>query len=180
MGKEPDANETLKTYQDKLKALDPLLTETVITNAVIKDWQTQTNFKTAATVETELKKIFKNGTLDENFKKIITKADSEITDGAKLFQKKKAQEIITLIRKWEYDKATDQVKTQKIIKMNMDKRPGDTLTEEEITTGLYKLAISEYKQKSDSEIQEWEKAQANNGDNKDKEEHGWFSPLDGN
>ena len=47
----------------------------------------------------ELDKVLKNGALDDTFKTAMTKADSEITDLAKLLQKKKAQEIITLIRK---------------------------------------------------------------------------------
>jgi hypothetical protein len=34
----------------------------------------------------------------------------------------------------------------------MDKKKEDNITEEEITTGLYKLAVGEYSQKSDSEI----------------------------
>jgi len=38
--------------------------------------------------------------------------------------------------------------------MNMDKKKEDAdPTDEEITTALYKLAVSEYKQKSDSEIE---------------------------
>src|SRR6185437_2271511 len=106
-------------------------------------------------MEAELKKIFKDSKLDETFKEVMTKADSEITDVAQLLTKKKASEIITLIRRWEYDKDTDdnKKKTIKIIKMNMAKKKDDTLTDEEITSGLYKLAISEYSPKTDTEIE---------------------------
>jgi hypothetical protein len=47
----------------------------------------------------ELKKVIKDNALDADFKKAMEKADAEITDLAKLFQKKKAKEIITLIRR---------------------------------------------------------------------------------
>jgi len=37
LGKTEDPTDTLKTYQTKLKALNPLLTETVITEEIMKD-----------------------------------------------------------------------------------------------------------------------------------------------
>jgi|SRR5215213_8455403 len=119
-------------------------------------------------MEAELKKILKDGALDADFKKVMTKADSEITGVADLLTKKKANEIITMIRKWEYDKETDadkKARTVKVIKMNMDKKAKDVdPTDKEITEGLYKLAISEYKNKTDTEIQTWEKAEENGDD----------------
>jgi len=50
-------------------------------------------------METELKKIFKDGALDADFKKAMTKADSDISNVADLLTKKKAKDIITLIRR---------------------------------------------------------------------------------
>jgi len=50
-------------------------------------------------MEAELKKIFKDGALDDTFKVVMTKSDSEITDVANLLTKKKAKEVITLIRR---------------------------------------------------------------------------------
>jgi len=46
----------------------------------------------------EIKKVIQDTKLDEEFAKLIAKEDAGITDVAKLFQKKKAQDIITLIR----------------------------------------------------------------------------------
>jgi hypothetical protein len=175
LGKNEDPTESLTDYQAKLKALDPILTETIITQAIIDDWKTQTNFKTSATMEAELKKVLENGKLKDTFKAVMTKADSEITDLAKLLQKKKAKEVITMIRRWEYDQESDsakKTKTVKVIKINMNKKKDDAdPTDEEITTGLYKLAISEYSQKSESEITAWEKGDSDNNNqtpNKDK------------
>jgi hypothetical protein len=74
---------------------------------------------------------------------------------AKLFQKKKAPQIITVIKRFAYDQETDSTKKERMlkeIKMNMTKSKDVILTEEEITTGLYKLAVSEYQSKTDSEI----------------------------
>jgi hypothetical protein len=99
LGQREDETDTLKTYQDKLKALDPILTETVITQAIVDDWKTHNNFKTAETMSQEIAKVIENGTLKADFKQMLVKADSEITDLAKLFQKKSAKEIITLIRR---------------------------------------------------------------------------------
>jgi hypothetical protein len=48
---------------------------------------------------TEIGKVLKNKALDADFKKALEKTDSEITDLAKLLQKKKASEVITLIRR---------------------------------------------------------------------------------
>ncbi|CAG8467722.1 19073_t:CDS:2, partial [Racocetra fulgida] len=42
--------------------------------------------------------ILPNGKLDDKFKEVMTKKDAELTDLAKLFKKKKAKEIITLIK----------------------------------------------------------------------------------
>ena len=183
LGKEEDSTETIKAYQDKLKALDPILTETVITQAIVNDWKTQTNFKTSETMETELKKIFKDNKLDEDFKKAMTKEDAEITDVANLLTKKKADKVIALIRRWEYDKKpqTEKDKLVKVIKMNMNKEPGEANpTEEEITTGLYKLAVSQYSMKSDSEISTWENARDNPPQTQDPKGHlakywGWYA-----
>jgi hypothetical protein len=93
--------------------------------------------------------------LDAEFKKALTKEDSEITDLAQLFKKKKAKSIITLIKRFEYNhrnSEAEQKKLVKIIKMNMGKEKGDALTEAQITTGLFKLAVSEYTLKSEAEI----------------------------
>jgi hypothetical protein len=50
-------------------------------------------------MEAEIKKIIKDGKLNEDFKKVMEKEDSELVDLPNLFKKKKAQEIITLIRR---------------------------------------------------------------------------------
>jgi hypothetical protein len=121
----------------------------------VDDWKTQNNFKTIEKMKAELEKIFTDGKLDETFKTAMTKADAEINSVADLLTKKKASEIITLIRKWEYDKdsETNKQKTVKIIKINMSKKPTDTdPTAEEITTGLYKLAVGDFKNKTEAEI----------------------------
>src|SRR6266511_308383 len=110
-------------------------------------------------------KVIKDGKLDENFKKAMTKEDAEITDLVNLFKKKKAKDIITLIKRWEYEQETDNSKKEKlvkVIKMNMTKKKVDVLTDKEITEGLYKLAVSEYQNKNDSEIATWEKGETNN------------------
>ncbi|CAG8789824.1 11437_t:CDS:10, partial [Gigaspora margarita] len=123
-GQKEDPTDTLTTYQTKLKTLNPLLDET---------------------------QVLSDGKLNDKFKEVMIKKDVELTDLAQLFKKKKAKEIITMIRRWEYDQETDndkKSKTVKIIKMNMSKKPKDAdPTDEEITTGLYKLAVGEYSQK---------------------------------
>ncbi|KLL04269.1 MAG: hypothetical protein MRERV_25c020 [Mycoplasmataceae bacterium RV_VA103A] len=164
LGQKEDPTDTLTTYQSKLKTLDPLLDETVITQSLIDDWKTQNNFKTATTMENLIKKVLPNGKLDDKFKEVMTKKDAELTDLAKLFKKKKAKEIITLIKRWEYDSDTadNQDKVDKIIKMNMGKSKSDILSEEQITTGLYKLAVGEYSQKTEAEIKSWEGGTENN------------------
>jgi hypothetical protein len=43
----------------------------------------------------------------------MEKEDAEITDLAKLFTKKKAKDIITLIQYWEYEKLSDADKKTK-------------------------------------------------------------------
>jgi len=149
LGKSENPMDTLKTYQDKLKALDPVLTDTVITQAIVDDWKTQNNFKTAESMETELKKIFKDGALDADFKKAMTKLDSEITDVANLLTKKKAKEVITLIRRWEYDENTDADKRKKLVWTLELKDPKDDkkyledkeLSDKEINDVLYEIAV---------------------------------------
>ena len=133
----------------------------MITQDLVNDWKTQTNFKTAETMKKELAKVIKNGALDADFKKAMTTADAELTDLAKLLTKKKAKEVITLIRKWEYDQASEDKKSRQLkeIKMNLSKKPTDNLSEAEISEGLYKLAVSEFSTKTDSEITQWEKGE---------------------
>jgi len=154
LGQKPNESETLQTYQTKLKELDPLLTDTVITPSVVEDWQTQNRFKTAETMEAELKKVFKDNKLDADFTKLIQKEDAEITDIAKLFQKKKAQEIITLIEWFEYDKLDEDKKAEKKKKIvwtlemkDKDNKyfeediSGASITEKQIKDCLYDIAV---------------------------------------
>ncbi|CAG8835954.1 23949_t:CDS:1, partial [Gigaspora margarita] len=53
----------------------------------------------------ELEKVLENSKLKETFE--IVKVEANITDLAKLLQKKKAQKIITMIRHWQYDQETN-------------------------------------------------------------------------
>src|SRR5207245_3924274 len=100
-------------------------------------------------METELKKIFKDGALDADFKKAMTKLDSEITDVANLLTKKKAKEVITLIRRWEYDENTDADKRKKLVWTLELKDPKDDkkyledkeLSDKEINDVLYEIAV---------------------------------------
>ncbi|CAG8507548.1 8231_t:CDS:2 [Cetraspora pellucida] len=85
---------------------------------------------TSETMKKELEKVLESGKLKATFKTVMTKAD-------------------------KYDQETDskKEKTAKIIKMNMNRKPEDANpTDEEITTGLYKLAVGEYSQKTEEQI----------------------------
>jgi len=154
LGQEPNETEKLSDWQTKLKELDPLLTENIITEAVMKDWQTQNNFKTLPKVESQIKKVFINNKLDEDFAKLIKQTDPEITDIAKLFTKLKAPEIISLIEYFGYDKLATSEKEQRKnqLKWTLQRETSEAITEEEIRTTLYEIAIgnktlatSEYK-----------------------------------
>jgi hypothetical protein len=57
--------------------------------------------------------VFKDNKIEAQFLELIKKDDPEITDIAKLFTKKNAKEIITLIEYYEYDKLDETKKTEK-------------------------------------------------------------------
>jgi len=192
LGKKPDENEKLSDWQSKLKALDPLLTETVITEAVMKDWQTQENFKTSSTMEAEIKKVFTaDKKLEESFAELIKKEDAQITDIAKLFEKKNAKEIITLIRYWEYDKleATEKEKQKQKIWWTLEKKDPENAkkylasgepTEAEIKDILYQVAIGTKTLRDKVKEDEQEQPDPFKGPNEEKSLDSWWKFGKGN
>lgn len=183
MGKEKDPKESLETYQTKLKEIDALLTDTVITQEIVDDWQKQNNFKTSDTMTAELKRVMVEGVINPDFQKIMTKADAEITDLGKLLTKKKAKEVITMIRRWEYDEGRDVWKDvekgdrRKKLVWTLELKDPDNnkkylddkeLTDKEINDVLYQIATGAKTLRSEKKADEISDNNNNNGgDNKE-------------
>ena len=167
LGEQQDQTEKLTDWQTKLKVLDNSLDETIITEEFKSKWNKINKFKNIAQVEELLKKIIgADQKVKSDFLVEIQKKDAKLTD-LKTLLAKEPKEVITLIIRYEYDKDSqdNQQKTVKMIKMNMSKKKEDDLTKEEITTGLYKLAVGEYSSKTTAEIEKWEKGEEQDNDN---------------
>jgi hypothetical protein len=121
----PDDTQKLPEWQSKLKALDALITETIFTEAKMKDFQKHPNFKKISEVEGLLKKVMEKDAADETKFKVkkdfiddyLKKEEAEITDLGKMIEKLDAEKIIKLIMLYEYDKNdADEKKKEKRLK----------------------------------------------------------------
>ncbi|CAI2198890.1 10191_t:CDS:1, partial [Funneliformis geosporum] len=142
--------EKLSDWQTTLKAVNPLLTESIITEAKKKDFEKYPHFKQVAAVKTWLEKVLASDKkLKADFKSRLTTADAEITDLASAFTKLEAKPLITLISRYEYDNLPDsgesedkkqKTQTERRIKVLLNKTASDTLSEEELNTALFEVA----------------------------------------
>ncbi|MCE8163086.1 MAG: hypothetical protein I3274_02610 [Candidatus Moeniiplasma glomeromycotorum] len=97
--------ETLTDWQTKLKTLDPLLTETVITQEKMQDFQKHQNFKKISGVEGLIKKVMdQENKVKADFISRLEKEDNEVKDLAKMITKFEAEKVIKLISLFDYEK----------------------------------------------------------------------------
>lgn len=97
--------EKLTDWQSKLKTLDPLITETILTDEKMKDFQKHVNFKKIEGVEKLLKKVMSDDNkVKTDFITALKKEDAEVTDLGKMISKLNAEKIIKLVHLFDYEK----------------------------------------------------------------------------
>lgn len=113
-------DEKLADWQSKLKALDPIITEAILTDAKMKDFQKHVNFKKIAGVEGLLKEVMEADANDATKFKVkadfindyLKKEEAEVADLAKMITKFDAKKIIKLIKLFNYEKNLTAEKQQ--------------------------------------------------------------------
>jgi hypothetical protein len=132
MTKQDDPKEKLPEWQQKLKAIDVLLEESVITEDKMKEFTTIENFKNIDEVAGFIKKVYDEDKTDPNniklkinadFVNLLKKEEAQVDDIAKAFKKWKADKIIKLITFYEYDKKLDDAsKKERRRKFSWDRK----------------------------------------------------------
>jgi hypothetical protein len=138
----PDGQEKLPDWQSKLKALDPLITETVFTEEKMKDFQKHSGFKKVDGVVSLIKKVMdKEGTDDTPVYKVKTdflaalkKEEAGITDLGQMFSKLEAEKIIKLIALFDYEKnksEEEKKKTRRVYSWDRKKKVNDKFVDKD-------------------------------------------------
>ena len=129
-----DDTEKLPDWQAKLKALDPLITETVFTQKNMEDFQKHTNFGNISTVEGLLKEVMEADATDNtkfkvkaDFITLLKKEDAEVDDLAKMLTKFSAEKVIKLIKQFDYEKKpeTEQKELRRKFSWDRSKKIND-------------------------------------------------------
>ncbi|MCE8159343.1 MAG: hypothetical protein I3270_02525 [Candidatus Moeniiplasma glomeromycotorum] len=178
-----DDTEQLPDWQAKLKALDPLITETIFTEAKMKDFQKHTNFGNISMIEGLFKKVMEADANDATKFKVkadfiatLKKEDAEVDDLAKMITKLSAEKIIKLIHFFDYEKKAEKEKKELRRKFSWEreKKVNDKFVgenedyplpeneKENFTNFLYQLAIGQKSLSSISKPTENEKDKTGN------------------
>ena len=146
--KELEGGDETENWQSKIQPIYSELDSNVITENLVNKWKTVNQFKTPEQFSSLLKQVIKEEnnikTVDQKFLEEIKTADATLVD-LKTLLTKEPKQIITLIKRYEYNQLTDTGKSEKLkkLKWTLKRQDSENITEEEINDTLYKIAVAE-------------------------------------